>query len=214
MYRNKTRTTDEIHGKIIAVCNYLRTRYSSKNHGGFNIYEDDKIIAATDTYVSNVDLYVKINNEKEYVFGCNYDGHQVTYHSGKWEDYLNNLYQCAMVVKKEKELDQAQKLEEERLKAESPASEDADSVFNEDNMVSSNINMNINVQCVHCGNDYVIGVNKDDYLEWKEGHGFIQDKLSYLTKGERELIISGTCDSCWDNMFGSSDDDDEEDDDE
>lgn len=76
-------------------------------------------------------------------------------------------------------------------------------------MIENNRNKNINVQCVHCKKEYALFLNENDYSEWKEGNGFIQDKLPYLTAGERELLISGTCDSCFDNMFGSIEEDDE-----
>jgi len=32
-----------------------------------------------------------------------------------------------------------------------------------------------------------------------------------LSAAERELLISGTCDNCWKNMFGSDDEEDDED---
>lgn len=38
--------------------------------------------------------------------------------------------------------------------------------------------------------------------EWQAGGGYIQDLMPTLTAGERELLISGTCDSCWKEMFG------------
>lgn len=87
-----TNKTNIIHSKIQTVCNYLTTRYAGKKHGGYNIYEDDKIVASTDTYVPNVNLRVKVNDETEHVFGCSYDGSCTTYYTGLWEDYLDKLY--------------------------------------------------------------------------------------------------------------------------
>ena len=47
----------------------------------------------------------------------------------------------------------------------------------------------ISTACRHCG-----------WIDWQEGE-LIQVALPTLTEGERELLISGTCDTCWDRMF-------------
>ena len=65
------------------------------------------------------------------------------------------------------------------------------------------------VTCRHCGITYQILANRDDIDSWMNGNGYIQDILGYLSAGERELLISGTCDNCWKNMFGSDEEDDE-----
>lgn len=62
--------------------------------------------------------------------------------------------------------------------------------------------MHLDVQCMHCHKWYDIEVDKEDFNSWENGTYLIQDALPYLTKGERELLISNTCDSCWDKMFG------------
>jgi hypothetical protein len=61
--------------------------------------------------------------------------------------------------------------------------------------------LTLNVKCKICGNEFMFDVVEDDYIRWKEGE-LIQNALPYLKAGERELLISGTCDSCWDKMFG------------
>jgi len=58
------------------------------------------------------------------------------------------------------------------------------------------------IQCRLCGVSYSIMYNRDDMLDWLSGSGYIQDLMPYLSAGERELLISGTCDNCWQNMFG------------
>ena len=65
----------------------------------------------------------------------------------------------------------------------------------------------VEVQCKHCGAIYSLLVNPNDLISWQAGKGYIQDLLGYLSAGERELLISGTCDSCWTNMFGDDEDD-------
>ena len=129
MYRQQTHQSNKIHGQIRTVCDYLRTRYSSKKHGGFNIYEDDKILAVTDTCVPNVDLSVKVDGKLEHVFGCSYHGDQVTYHPGKWEQYLSDLDQKALAVKQQREEREMLLDQEERAECERAASEAANKVF-------------------------------------------------------------------------------------
>ena len=68
----------------------------------------------------------------------------------------------------------------------------------------------LEVQCKHCSIVYTILANREDIVRWQAGEGYIQDVLAYLSAGERELLISGTCNNCWTNMFGSDEEDDDE----
>ena len=45
-------------------------------------------------------------------------------------------------------------------------------------------------------------VNLHDMGRWQNG-SLIQDAMPYLSADERELLISGTCGTCFDKMFGS-----------
>ena len=121
MYYPRSKTTDSIHSKIVVICEHLRTNYTC--------YSDDKIIAATDTFVPNVDLSVKVGENLERVFGCNFNGEQVTYHPGKWEDYLDDLYGKALAIRQKKQEDELLRLEQEKLNCVSVASEAANNVF-------------------------------------------------------------------------------------
>lgn len=62
---------------------------------------------------------------------------------------------------------------------------------------------NVKIKCKICNNSYDIIVNKKDLQDWKKGKGYIQDILSDLSDSERELLISGTCGTCFDKMFNS-----------
>ena len=68
----------------------------------------------------------------------------------------------------------------------------------------------LEVPCRHCGILYTILADREDVAAWLSGSGYIQDILGYLSPAERELLISGTCDNCWKNMFGDDLDEDEE----
>ena len=68
-------------------------------------------------------------------------------------------------------------------------------------MISIN-NEVITVLCKMCHKEYAIIVDHDNFNEWIKGHGYIQELLKDLTAGERELLISQTCDDCWKLIWG------------
>jgi len=128
--REEKEKTDKIHSMICTICDYLTTDYKSKKHGGYNYYTDNKITMNQDTYVSNVECFVKLPNDKqEEVFSCDYKGYSVTYHPGKWYNYLLNLYSKALVAKTKKIEEQELKEKEEEDKKRAPCTEEANKVF-------------------------------------------------------------------------------------
>jgi len=71
--------------------------------------------------------------------------------------------------------------------------------------------MEIAIKCVHCKNTYTIyAIKTEDYQRWVNGESFIQDALPYLLSWERELLLSATCDNCWQEMFGDNTDNEED----
>lgn len=56
------------------------------------------------------------------------------------------------------------------------------------------------VTCVHCNQEYELEFDEKCFKEWKEG-AYVQHAFPDLTAGERELLISGTCDSCWKRFY-------------
>ena len=42
----------------------------------------------------------------------------------------------------------------------------------------------------------------DDLKSWENNNVHIQDALPYLNAAERELILTGTCGKCFDEMTG------------
>lgn len=60
--------------------------------------------------------------------------------------------------------------------------------------------MKSTVRCIVCDDTFDIMVDPNDLNRWAEGE-LIQDALDYLTADERELLLSGTCGSCWDTLF-------------
>ncbi len=68
-------------------------------------------------------------------------------------------------------------------------------------MVSAMYDSQYEAQCVHCLGEFIILANKSDMESWKSGDKYIQDALGYLSAGDRELLISQTCDSCFRKMY-------------
>ena len=60
----------------------------------------------------------------------------------------------------------------------------------------------LQARCRTCGDTHILMVNAQDKKRWMEGE-LIQDAMPYLSADERELLISGTCETCFDKMFGS-----------
>ena len=59
---------------------------------------------------------------------------------------------------------------------------------------------NFNATCARCGETTTITANASDVVAWQTGE-LIQDVLGYLSKEERELLISKTCGKCFDEIF-------------
>lgn len=68
----------------------------------------------------------------------------------------------------------------------------------------------IEVRCPFCGAINHIAVFETDYDRWIDGE-LVQNAFPYLTADERELLVSGLCFKCQDDVFGSDDEEDDED---
>jgi hypothetical protein len=60
--------------------------------------------------------------------------------------------------------------------------------------------------CNHCEYAENILVNEGDYNAWHNGV-YAQDAFPYLSAAQRELMISNTCDDCWQKFFPDDEDD-------
>ena len=58
------------------------------------------------------------------------------------------------------------------------------------------------VTCRLCKEDNHLSVDQAGYAKWQNREAYIQDALPELDANERELLISQTCGTCWDNMWG------------
>lgn len=58
--------------------------------------------------------------------------------------------------------------------------------------------------CPFCGKVHEVTVSEADYAAWQGGE-LAQNAFPYLSADEREILISGICPTCWDNMFSGED---------
>tara|TARA_Y100001938_G_C8072496_1_gene423986 strand:+ start:268 stop:492 length:225 start_codon:yes stop_codon:yes gene_type:complete len=68
----------------------------------------------------------------------------------------------------------------------------------------------LELECAHCDYEEKITVPEADYDAWMGGMKLIQDVFDYLTPAQRELMLSNTCDTCWNKFFPNSEEDDED----
>lgn len=54
--------------------------------------------------------------------------------------------------------------------------------------------------CPWCKKAWTLTVTVAEYRKWLDGH-HIQDAMPSVPSGERELLISGVCEPCFDNAF-------------
>lgn len=60
----------------------------------------------------------------------------------------------------------------------------------------------VEIVCPFCGGVNYVNVFAEDLAAWKKGDLNAQDAFPYLNANERELLISGICDTCWNELFG------------
>ena len=77
------------------------------------------------------------------------------------------------------------------------------------NMATQKITTYLSVDCRLCGTFQHIECEQwqaDELDKPRSERMFIQDIFPDLPIGDRELLISGTCNTCWQNMFGNDED--------
>ena len=61
--------------------------------------------------------------------------------------------------------------------------------------------------CVYCQQPQKVTVTAADAVKFQAGE-HVQNCFPYITPGEREFLLSGICDTCWDKMFLEDDESD------
>jgi len=59
----------------------------------------------------------------------------------------------------------------------------------------------IRVKCKFCNTKHHIVVDTEDYVDYMNTGKLIQNCFPYLSLGDRELIISETCEKCFDDIM-------------
>jgi hypothetical protein len=67
-------------------------------------------------------------------------------------------------------------------------------------MVNTNVESH-SIVCGSCRREYNIIADRNDMEAWLSGDKYIQDALSYLSASERELLLTQTCNDCFEKMF-------------
>ena len=96
-----------VHAQASKVANLLTTGHAPKKHGGYNLYRDEKIVIALDTYVPNMEIQIVSNDGKGRpitVFSAAYHslGHPTIFRPGHWMDRLEQLHRRALEVEEER----------------------------------------------------------------------------------------------------------------
>jgi len=65
----------------------------------------------------------------------------------------------------------------------------------------------LELQCKYCDYEELLNVPESDYNAWAGNGVPIQEVFDYLSAGQRELMISGTCDTCWNKFFPNTEGD-------
>ena len=63
----------------------------------------------------------------------------------------------------------------------------------------------VTTQCPMCGRKHDIVVDAEAYTNWRTGKGLIQECFPDMSAEEREMLITGTCPECWNDMFSDED---------
>jgi hypothetical protein len=62
-------------------------------------------------------------------------------------------------------------------------------------------------KCPLCKKDWHIDVDTHNYAMWRNNMCLIQDAFPDMGPSDRELLISGICNDCWQTMFKPDDED-------
>jgi hypothetical protein len=66
------------------------------------------------------------------------------------------------------------------------------------------------VTCWSCGTAFMVEVDYEGFLRWRYEGTLLQLALPQNTHDERELLLTGTCGKCYDEMFDLDDEEKED----
>ena len=65
----------------------------------------------------------------------------------------------------------------------------------------------ISIKCTMCDEPQALNISETQYQDWRlnqESLPLIQDHFPELTDDQKELLISGVCQDCFDQLFSDS----------
>lgn len=63
---------------------------------------------------------------------------------------------------------------------------------------------NVEVRCPMCGKTYTITVPHEGFIKWRNGDR-IQECMPSLSSEDREALMTGICEGCWERLYGEDD---------
>lgn len=61
--------------------------------------------------------------------------------------------------------------------------------------------MLLEAKCDRCAEKCQLRVSEQDYYNWQVGNKHIQEAMPYVPASAREILISGICGECFDDLF-------------
>lgn len=58
----------------------------------------------------------------------------------------------------------------------------------------------VRINCIECHKMFIVWVVPEQFVAWVRGE-LIQTAMPNLSVGDRELLISNICESCWDEHY-------------
>ena len=69
-------------------------------------------------------------------------------------------------------------------------------------------NGNVGIKCPRCHKVVELPLKEAELLAWNP-ETFAQDQFPQLTPGQREMLISGLCEECWNEIFEFEEDEED-----
>lgn len=70
--------------------------------------------------------------------------------------------------------------------------------------------MEVDIKCRLCGNLHKVEVAENDFLAHLKGEKKVQEIFPYLSAEDRELLISGICPKCWNDIIPKEEEEEED----
>ena len=101
----ETPSAERVATMAALVAREMHTQTTKKKHGGYQIYDDGKLVISLDTYVPNINVSIIREEQPISVFSA---GHRSwdrpgVFHPGRWIDHLEKLSERASTAAAERE---------------------------------------------------------------------------------------------------------------